>query len=131
MHRCQTRCSADVVRGVERLSAGSPMSCCVVRARSEEEEALDTLMPLPKRLKTTCTSLYQISKLGLSLDVGDIPSKLVVRWSQLVPASSIDDLLIRLQQLLSDGSASCSVYKDLGRATMNKWISGYSSTRWQ
>jgi hypothetical protein len=59
-------------------------------------------MPLPKRLKTTCTSLYQISKLGLSLDVGDITDKLLARWSRLVPASSVDDLLVHLQQPLSE-----------------------------
>jgi hypothetical protein len=88
-----------------RLSAGSPTSCNVVRTRSEEE-ASDTLMPLPKRLKTTCTLLYQISKLrsklSLSFDVVDITRDLVARWSRPVPAPSVEALRLYLQQPLTE-----------------------------
>jgi hypothetical protein len=59
-------------------------------------------MPLPKRLKTTCTSLYQISKLSLSFDVVDITRDLVARWSRPVPASSVEALRLYLQQPLTE-----------------------------
>jgi hypothetical protein len=72
------------------------MSRGVVRNR----EALDILMPLPKRKKIYRTSLYQISKFSLSLDVGDITGELKERWSRPVRAPSVESLRLHLQQAL-------------------------------
>src|SRR5258707_7174014 len=78
------------------------MSCGVVRTRSEQQEALDILMPLPKRQKIHRTSLYQISKFSLSLDVGDITRELKERWSRPVSAPSVGLLSTYLQQALTE-----------------------------
>src|SRR5258708_27789507 len=75
------------------------MSCSVERTLSEEKEALDDLVPLSKR-QTRRMSFYQISKLSLSLDVGDITEDLRERWSLDVPAQSVEALRSYLRQPL-------------------------------
>jgi hypothetical protein len=76
------------------------ISSGVLRTRSEE--APDVLMPLLKKQKTRRTSLYQISKLSLSLDVVDITEELVARWARPVPAPGVEALRTHLRQPLKE-----------------------------
>jgi hypothetical protein len=77
------------------------MSYGIVPTRSEEE-VLDVLMELPKQEKTHRTSLYQISKLSLSLDVEGITDKLKERWSHPVAVPDVGALRLHLQRPLEE-----------------------------
>jgi hypothetical protein len=70
----------------------------IMMAYTENEVGSD-IITKPKARRT---SLYQILKLGLSLDVGDITVELVARWSKPISASSVDNLLVYLQQPLRE-----------------------------